>query len=129
MKKGIFRKKGYKFNRMISTDGIGCTLLFIREDLYKENAKSFVHDMKKPKDFKEETYVDDITEEKKIEIIKNKKVVGGDPGKKDTTYTDGKVKTIEKENGKEYRKVNNMVFTNKQNRHIFPTNWWAMFQK
>ena len=44
--------------------------------------------------------------------------MGADPGKSDTTYTDGHVEVIKKENGKDYRKVYKMVFTNKQNRHI-----------
>jgi len=114
----VFRKKGYKFSRMISTDGIGCTILFIRSDLYKETKKSMVHSIKKPKGYKEDIYVDDLTQEQKIEILKKKKV-GIDPGKNTLiTCVDGKIETIEKDNGKEYRKVNNMVFTNKQNRSI-----------
>jgi len=115
----VFRKRGYIFNRRISTDGIGCTLLFIREDLYQKQKKSFVYKIKKPKDYKEDIYVDDLTKKQKADIIKNKKVIGADPGKNTIIKcTDGDIKTVIKNNGKEYKKVNTMSFTNRENRHI-----------
>jgi len=102
----VFKKKGYKFNRMISTDGIGCSIAFIREDLYKSDEKSRSHSMSKPKNYKDTLYIKDLTEQQRRALcslfVEHKmKLVGIDPGKNSPiSSTDGDVQLVPKANGK-----------------------------
>ncbi len=93
MKAKVFKKKGYKFNRIISTDGVGCTILFVRNNMYNPLEKTMVKKMKKRK-------------------CLLKTLVGGDPGKdKPIQCSDGKVEIVKKENGKVFRKTNTYKYT------------------
>ena len=48
-----FQKSGYKFASNISTDGTGCSILFIREDKYNPLKKMMVRQIKKPSFYNE----------------------------------------------------------------------------
>ena len=109
-----FKKKGYVFNRRISTDGIGCTILFVREDLYNPFKKSYVRQIKKPKNYNPEKYVKDLSEEEKRSVLGMTKI-GIDPGKNDLIYcTNGKIKEVTKNNGKIYRKTETFRYSHSQ---------------
>jgi transposase len=76
-------KKGhgwYRFNRMIDTDGVSCSIVFIRSDLfgkrYNDN-NNFVP--------KEEQYIDDLPAEQ-LRQLSSRKIVGIDPGMSDLLY-------------------------------------------
>ena len=112
----VFYKKGYTFNNRISTDGIGCSILFVRDDLYDPFGKVKVKSIRKPKGFSNETYVDDISDVKKTQL-KNKTLVGIDPGKEDLIFcTDGITKIIKKDNGKNVHKTKTFRYSQNQRR-------------
>lgn len=82
----VFRKKHYTFNNQIQTDGFSCSLLFIRNDLYgtKYNKASKTEDT--------DIYFRSIEKfsDEDLDKLKNRPVVGCDPGKKSLVYmTDG----------------------------------------
>jgi transcription termination factor NusB len=73
----------YQFNHMISTDGVGCSILLIKREVagkkkYKES-KPVVGQTK-------ESYIDDELPPKDAEWLKGKKIVGIDPNKGDLIY-------------------------------------------
>ena len=70
MRSSIFRKKGYKIARSISTDGIECSLLFTREDNFKPDKKCFVHQMKKPICYSEFDHLEFIDPDLKTKLSK-----------------------------------------------------------
>jgi hypothetical protein len=79
IEKRYFRKKGYSFHHMIHTDGVSCSIHFIREDLKgKKKVKS-----KKKKS--EDKYIDELDEDT-YERLKEKKLVSYDPGMDDLIY-------------------------------------------
>lgn len=71
-----FRKLEYSFHHMIDTDGVSCSILFLRNDLIGKRVP-----MKKTKNT--EKYIDEL---KDYTDIKNKKIVAIDPGKSDLIY-------------------------------------------
>ena len=71
-----FKKKGYTFHNMLLTDGIGCTILFKRNDLVGKRVPNSKY--KQP-----EEYIDELTD---YTNIKNKKLVSWDPNKSDIIY-------------------------------------------
>lgn len=73
-----FKKNGYIFNNMISTDGVSCSILFVRKDLV---GKFFKPKMNK----KDEEYIDDLTLEC-YQRLMTKKIVSIDPNKGDLIY-------------------------------------------
>ena len=114
----IFRKKGYKFDYRISTDGVGCSIKFIREDIWKTPKKQREKLGKKPKNFKIDKYVNHITPDEREQILKMSKgqhsFVGIDPGKRSLIYcTNGQV-SIRKnvKTGKIKRKALTFQYTN-----------------
>lgn len=117
----MFRKKRYNFNHRISTDGVGCSIHFLRSDLYKLNKKDRPRQQKKPKHFKMDKYINDITKDERYEIFKtmirngsinDNSLVGIDPGKRDLIFcTNGDTKIIKK-NNKEYHKTTTFTYTN-----------------
>lgn len=112
--KNVFKKHGYKFNRRIITDGIGCTITFVREDLYDPLKKTKVSCVKKPANYRSDLYIDELPENQLIKM-RSKKLIGIDPGKSDLIFcTDGDIKTIKKDNGKVYRKTNTFTYSNGQ---------------
>jgi hypothetical protein len=109
----VFKKKGYMFNRRISTDGIGCSIFFIRNDLYKSDARSYVKHIKKPKNYSDDIYVNELSDEEKL-IAKNKRIIGVDPGMNDLIVcTNGDVALKEKSNGKVFRHATCYRFSQK----------------
>ena len=96
-KNTVFKHKGYTFNHSITTDGVGCSLLFIRNDLYDPLKVVKLKGMTKPFNFRNERYIDELTDEE-TEKFKEYHMVGIDPGKDDLIYaTNGDTKII---NGK-----------------------------
>jgi hypothetical protein len=114
MNNRLFRKKGYVFNRRISTDGVGCTISFVREDLYQSTQKTFVRALKKPKNYRNEMYIDDLPEIQ-LKTLRGKKLIGIDPGLSDIIFcTDGHTKLVEKKNGHVHRKTRTFQYSNGQ---------------
>lgn len=75
--KKVFHKTGFSFHHMISTDGVGVSILFIRDDLVGKrlpNAKKGVS---------KELYIDELND---YSALHNKKIIGIDPGKEDLIY-------------------------------------------
>lgn len=77
----IFRNNKYQFNYQIQTDGIGCSLSFIRKDL-----KDKKYGQKMPS-FEEDKYsnIEDLSVDE-LELLKSKNVVGLDPGKANLVF-------------------------------------------
>jgi hypothetical protein len=73
----FMKKKKHKFHYMILTDGIGCSLMFSKEN-YKRG-------MKQKKNKVEEQYIHKLDSPKKKELLE-KKLIGIDPGKSDLLY-------------------------------------------
>jgi hypothetical protein len=114
--KSVFKKKGYKFNNMISTDGMACSIHFIRDDLYSKTTKVTVRTIKKPKGYTDDIYVDDLSEKQKEEI-KDKKLIGIDPGIEDLIYcTDGNTKIKTKKNRRKVHKTDTYRYSQNQRR-------------
>ena len=73
----VFTKTGYSFHHMISTDGVGVSILLLRKDLVGNkipNAK---------KNISKEQYIDELND---YTALQTKKIVGIDPGKDDLIY-------------------------------------------
>lgn len=91
-----FKRKGYVFNHQIMTDGIGCSLLFIKNDLYKKGKKNRIRSKRKPKGYSEFRYINNISNSDKSKF-KEYQIIGIDPGKSDLIFaTNGKTRKIEK---------------------------------
>jgi hypothetical protein len=79
MNKSIFKQKDYEFNYTLQTDGIGCSLLFKHNNFKDKFIKS--------NDFPSNDlpYIEDLSDEQ-IELMKTKKIITADPGKKYLLY-------------------------------------------
>ena len=75
--KKVFHKTGFSFHHMISTDGVGVSVLFIRDDLVGKRLPSV------KKGLSCELYIDEL---KDYSSLQNKKIVAIDPGKEDLIY-------------------------------------------
>jgi hypothetical protein len=75
--KKVFRKNDFTFHHMISTDGIGVSILFLRDDLVGKRLPSA------KKGISHELYIDELTD---YSTLQNKKIVAVDPGKEDLIY-------------------------------------------
>jgi hypothetical protein len=73
----MFHKKYYEFHHMIETDGISCTLLLLRKDLIGKRLPMM------KKGLSTETYIDELPD---YTQLRNKKIVGVDPGLCDLIY-------------------------------------------
>jgi hypothetical protein len=73
----LFQKTNYLFHHMISTDGVGVSILFLRKDLVGKRIPA----MKKKENT--EMYVDEL---KDTTSYQSKKIVGIDPNKGDLIY-------------------------------------------
>ena len=73
----LFQKINYLFHHMISTDGVGVSILFLRKDLVGKR----ITEMKKKENA--ELYVDEL---KYTTAYQSKKIVGIDPNKGDLIY-------------------------------------------
>jgi len=72
-----FHKKGFSFHHMVSTDGIGLSILFLREDLVGKKLPMM------KKGISKELYIDELDD---YSTLRDKKIVGVDPGKEDLIY-------------------------------------------
>ena len=114
--KSVFYKKGYTFNNRISTDGIGCSILFVRDDLHNPLGKVKVKSIKKPKGFSSDLYVDDLSDNTKENLI-GTTFVGIDPGKEDLIFcTDGVTKIIKRASGESTHKTKTFRYSQNQRR-------------
>ncbi len=77
----IFKNKHYQFHNQIQTDGISCSLLFIRKDLVGKKWGSKVP-QKQEQEFHN---IEDLNKEQ-LDLLKNRTVVGCDPGKRSLVY-------------------------------------------
>jgi hypothetical protein len=73
----MFNKTGFSFHHMVSTDGIGLSILFLRDDLVGKKLPMM------KKGISKELYIDELDDYSKLQ---NKKVIGIDPGKEDLIY-------------------------------------------
>jgi len=73
----LFTKTGYSFHHMISTDGVGVSILFLRKDLVGNKIPNT------KKNAPKELYIDELND---YSALQNKKIVGIDPGKEDLIY-------------------------------------------
>jgi hypothetical protein len=112
----VFTKKGYSFYHMISTDGVGVSILFLRDDLVGKKIP-----MMKPKGSKE-LYIDELED---YTHLQNKKIVGVDPGKEDLIYcVDGATKDAnvfrysqnQRRKETKMKKYNNIIIAMKTNK-------------
>jgi len=71
-----FKKKNYTFHHMIETDGVSCSIVFIRNDLIGKRIPN-------NKIKNTEKYIDELDDYTKLQ---NKKIVAIDPGKCDILY-------------------------------------------
>ena len=75
--KKVFRKNDFSFHHMISTDGVGVSILFLRDDLVGKRLPSAKKGVSK------ELYIDELND---YSALQNKKIIGIDPGKEDLIY-------------------------------------------
>lgn len=75
--KKVFHKTDFSFHHMISTDGVGVSILFIRDDLVGKRLPST------KKGISKEFYIDELND---YSALQNKKIIGIDPGKSDLIY-------------------------------------------
>ena len=73
----LFTKNGYSFHHMISTDGVGVSILFLRKDLVGAKLPNIRKNMSK------EIYIDELGD---YTDLQSRKIVGIDPGKEDLIY-------------------------------------------
>ena len=82
----IFRNNHYQFSYQLQTDGVGCSLLFIRKDLAENKKWGSKIPVVEERDFPYLELLDDDV----IDTLKPKKIIGCDPGKRSLVYmTDG----------------------------------------
>jgi hypothetical protein len=72
-----FFKAGYSFHHMISTDGVGISILFLQKELVGKKLPMIKKKVSK------ELYIDELTD---YSTLQNKKIIGIDAGKCDLIY-------------------------------------------
>ena len=81
LKNRVFKNKHYQFHNQIQTDGISCSLLFIRKDL-----KDKKWGAKVPTLLEQDFYnIEDLSREQ-LDNLKDRNIVGLDPGKRSLVY-------------------------------------------
>ena len=112
----LFIKTGYSFHHMISTDGVGVSILFLRKDLVGNKIPNI------KKNASKELYIDELTN---YTDLQNKKIVGVDPGKDDLIYcVDGASKEAnifrysqnQRRKETKLKKYNNIILAMKTNK-------------
>ena len=78
----IFRNKHYQFSYQLQTDGVGCSLLFIRKDLSENKKWGSKIPVVEEKEYPQLESLDDQI----IEELKPRKIIGCDPGKRSLVY-------------------------------------------
>ena len=81
LKNKIFKNKHYQFHNQIQTDGVTCCLLFIRKDLKDKKWGSKVPILQD----QEFHSIEDLSKEQ-LDTLKNRNIVGCDPGKRNLVY-------------------------------------------
>jgi hypothetical protein len=81
IKNKIFKNKHYQFHNQIQTDGISCCLLFIRKDLKDKKWGSRVPILQEQEFYN----IEDLTKEQ-LDSLKERNIVGCDPGKRSLVY-------------------------------------------
>ena len=81
LKNKIFKNKHYQFHNQIQTDGISCCLLFIRKDLKDKKWGSRVPVLQEQEFYN----IEDLSKEQ-LYTLKDRNVVGCDPGKRSLVY-------------------------------------------
>ena len=81
LKHKIFKNKHYQFHNQIQTDGISCSLLFIRKDLKDKKWGSKVPTLQE----QEFHSIEDLSKEQ-LDNLKDRNIVGCDPGKRSLVY-------------------------------------------
>ena len=76
-----FKNKYYQFHYQLQTDGIGCSLLFIRKDLKDKKWGSKIPTLQE----QEFHNIEDLSIEK-LDTLKDRNIVGCDPGKHSLVY-------------------------------------------
>lgn len=78
-----FHKQYYSFDHRIMTDGISCCILLKRKDIIDINKKISTTTQSELTNYQSNIYIDELTN---YDSIKNKKIIGIDPGKCDLIY-------------------------------------------
>lgn len=78
----IFRNAHYQFSYQLQTDGVGCSLLFIRTDLAENKKWGSKIPVVEEKEYPQLELLDDDT----LNDIKSRKIIGCDPGKRSLVY-------------------------------------------
>ena len=78
----IFRNKHYQFSYQLQTDGVGCSLLFIKKDLAENKKWGSKIPIVEEKEYPQLESLDDQI----IEELKPRKIIGCDPGKRSLVY-------------------------------------------
>ena len=81
MKNKIFKNKHYQFHNQIQTDGISCCLLFIRKDLKDKKWGARVPVLQEQEFYN----IEDLSKEQ-LDTLKERNIVGCDPGKRSLVY-------------------------------------------
>jgi len=114
--KKVFRKTDFSFHHMISTDGVGVSILFLRDDLVGKRLPSA------KKGLSRELYIDEL---KDYTTLQDKKIVGIDPGKEDLIYcvdSDSKEANVfrysqnQRRKETKMKKYNNIILAMKTNK-------------
>jgi len=89
------------------------SILLIKSIKFNPEKRNTCRIIKKPKNYREDTYIDDVSDKTQFG---SKKLVGIDPGKEDLIYcTNGEIREIEK-NGKIKHKVTTFRYSQNQRR-------------
>jgi hypothetical protein len=78
----IFKNKHYQFSYQLQTDGVGCSLLFIRKDLAENKKWGSKIPVVEEKEYPQLESLDDQI----LEELKPRKIIGCDPGKRSLVY-------------------------------------------
>jgi hypothetical protein len=114
--KKVFYKTDFAFHHMISTDGVGVSILLIRDDLVGKRLPI------QKKGVSKELYIDELND---YTELRNKKIVGIDPGKEDLIYcVDGASKDAnvfrysqnQRRKETKMKKYNNIILAMKTNK-------------
>jgi hypothetical protein len=81
LKHRIFKNKYYQFHNQIQTDGVSCCLLFIRKDLKDKKWGSRIPILQEQEFYN----IEDLSKEH-LDTLKEKNIVGCDPGKRSLVY-------------------------------------------
>ena len=113
----IFKNKHYQFHNQIQTDGVSCCLLFIRKDLKDKKWGSRIPVLQQ-----QEFYtIEDLSKEQ-LDTLKDRNIVGCDPGKRSLVYMMDKngnklQYTASQRKIESYGKRNQRILLEEKNKH------------